>query len=259
MLLQADSIVVEYGRHRVLRGLTFEVQEGEIVAILGPNGAGKTTTASALSGQARIASGTVSFNQRLTTNRPDHEMVKAGLAHVPEGRHVFARLSVEENLLVGAYTTPKKVIKSEFSRVIGYFPALEPKLRQKAGQLSGGQQQMLAVGRALMSRPRLLVLDEPSMGLAPIIIEQLGTALIELNRQEGVSVLLIDQRFALVERIASRAYVLKHGVADSSHRVAELSKSMLESLYLSGRTALAGGAEKPVIKNGEPPTVGDHR
>jgi branched-chain amino acid transport system ATP-binding protein len=245
MLLQADSLVVEYGRHRVLRGLSFDVQEGEMVAILGPNGAGKTTTASALSGQTRIASGTVTFNGKVMTNRPDHEMVRAGLAHVPEGRHVFARLSVEENLIVGAYTTPSKEIKAEFKRVLAYFPALEVKLRQKAGQLSGGQQQMLAVGRALMSRPRLLVLDEPSMGLAPIIIEQLGDALIELNRQEGVSVLLIDQRFGLVERIASRAYVLKHGVAESSHRVAELTKPMLESLYLSGRSSgppRAGGS-----------------
>jgi branched-chain amino acid transport system ATP-binding protein len=239
MLLNADQLVVDYGNHRVLRGLSFEVEAGEIVAILGPNGAGKTTTANAVSGHARIVSGTVELDGKPITNRPDHEIVRAGLAHVPEGRHVFARLSVKENLLVGAYTTPRSAVAGEFRRVLECFPALEVKLPQKAGQLSGGQQQMLAIARALMSRPRLLVLDEPTMGLAPIIVDQLGDALLELNRRDGVSVLLIDQRFGLVERIATRAYVLQHGTATPPVRVADLTRSTLEELYLSGRTARA--------------------
>jgi branched-chain amino acid transport system ATP-binding protein len=207
-LLELSEVEARYGQVRALRDVSLRVAEGEVVAVLGANGAGKTTTLRAISGTVR-RSGNVSFAGKKLARRPD-AAARAGIAHVPEGRGTFAELSVWENLRLGAYTR-RGGVKKEADRVFGYFPALERRKGQQAGTLSGGEQQMLALGRALMGRPKLLLLDEPSLGLAPIVVRRIFEALAKMKQDEGLSVLVVEQNASLALEHAVRAYVLEVG------------------------------------------------
>jgi branched-chain amino acid transport system ATP-binding protein len=234
-LLRAESLDVRYGSHRALRDVSIAVPAASIVAILGANGAGKSTTAKSLAGMVPMTGGRVEFEGNDVTGRAADELVKRGISLAPEGRHVFARLSVEENLLVGAYTSAKQRIRGRIDEVLTHFPVLREKLHERSGGLSGGQQQMLAIARALMSHPKLLILDEPTMGLAPIIVERLGETLNGIVREEGIGVLLIDQRLSLVEQTASQVYLLARGVS-RPFEGSDLASHTLEQLYLEAET-----------------------
>jgi branched-chain amino acid transport system ATP-binding protein len=207
-LLELQSVGARYGPVQVLHDVTLAVDEGEFVAVLGANGAGKTTTLRAVSGTVR-RSGDVLFEGRKLPHRPE-AAARAGIAHVPEGRGTFNELSVWENLRLGAYTRRGKV-KEEANRVFGFFPKLEERRNQQAGTLSGGEQQMLALGRAMMARPKLLLLDEPSLGLAPLVVKQIFNALARMKEKEGMSVLVVEQNANLALAHAGRAYVLEAG------------------------------------------------
>jgi len=208
-LLEVDEIVVRYGAIAALKGISFTVDEGEIVALLGANGAGKTTTQKTVSGMMRPSSGSISLEGRRIDGIPAHDLIRLGVCHVPEGRHVFPRMTVAENLEMGAFRF-KVVDRSDLDRVLELFPRLGERLKQHAGTLSGGEQQMLAIGRALMGKPRLLLLDEPSMGLAPMVVAQIFEIIREIN-QSGVTVLLVEQNAAQALALANRGYVLETG------------------------------------------------
>jgi len=208
-LLEVDQIVVRYGAIAALKGISFTVDEGEIVALLGANGAGKTTTQKTVSGMMRPSSGSISLEGRRIDGIPAHDLIRLGVCHVPEGRHVFPRMTVAENLEMGAFRF-KVVDRSDLDRVLELFPRLGERLKQHAGTLSGGEQQMLAIGRALMGKPRLLLLDEPSMGLAPMVVAQIFEIIREIN-QSGVTVLLVEQNAAQALALANRGYVLETG------------------------------------------------
>jgi branched-chain amino acid transport system ATP-binding protein len=209
-MLKVTSLTSAYGRVRALHDVTLEVHDGEIVALLGSNGAGKTTLLRAISGVQPIRSGQIHFDGTAIERERPHRRVARGLIQVPEGRQVFGTLSVEDNLRLGAYRRGAANGADPLARVYAMFPVLRSRRSSAAADLSGGQQQMLAVGRAMMGNPRLLLLDEPSMGLAPIIVEQIFEAVVELNRQ-GVTVLLVEQNAYAALQIASRAYVLDTG------------------------------------------------
>jgi branched-chain amino acid transport system ATP-binding protein len=210
-LLELEAVEARYGQLQALRGVSLSVGEGEVVALLGANGAGKTTTLRAISGTVRPA-GSIAFAGRKLVGRAPESIVKLGIAHVPEGRGIFAELSVEENLRLGAYVRrDRDGVRADRGRVLGYFPRLEERRDQPAGSLSGGEQQMLALGRALMQRPRLLLLDEPSLGLAPTVVTEIFRIVGELNEHEGLSVLVVEQNASLALRTAQRAYVLEVG------------------------------------------------
>jgi branched-chain amino acid transport system ATP-binding protein len=215
-LLQLSEVEARYGPVKALHGVSLQVGEGELVAVLGANGAGKTTTLRAVSGTVR-RSGEVIFDGRKLPRRPD-AAARAGIAHVPEGRGTFSELSVWENLRLGAYTRRGRV-KDDAQRVYKYFPRLEDRKGQQAGTLSGGEQQMLALGRALMARPKLLLLDEPSLGLAPLLVSEIFARLAKIKHDEGMAVLVVEQNANLALAHAARAYVLEVGqvvVAGSS-------------------------------------------
>ena len=208
-LLELEDVHARYGPVEAIRGVSLSVREGEVVAVLGGNGAGKTTTLRAVSGLVST-SGEVRFaGERITRAAPER-VARAGVAHVPEGRGIFGELSVYENLRLGAYLRRKGFAES-YERACGLFPFLEARRQQQAGTLSGGEQQMLAIARALMSRPRLLLLDEPSLGLAPIVVREIFTILGDLNEKEGLAVLVVEQNAKLALRSSSRAYVLEVG------------------------------------------------
>src|SRR5438552_8524441 len=211
MLLEIDNIVVGYGRIQALHGISLTVDQGEIVALIGANGAGKTTTMRAISGLRPIASGAIRFNgEDITRMRADLRVVR-GICQSPEGRGIFPGMSVLENLEMGAYTRRDSVgIASDLERVFSLFPRLQDRRKQASGTLSGGEQQMLAVGRALMSRPKLLLLDEPSMGLAPMLIQQIFSIITEIN-QQGTTILLVEQNAQQALSRAHRGYVLETG------------------------------------------------
>jgi branched-chain amino acid transport system ATP-binding protein len=210
-LLELGDVVASYGDIKALHGVSLTVGEGEVVAVLGPNGAGKTTMLRAVSGTVR-KTGEVVFDGRKVDRRAPEQIARLGVAHVPEGRGIYTQLSVRDNLRMGAYTRRDRGgVKRDFERVVGYFPWLERRVGQKAGTLSGGEQQMLAIARAVMSRPRLLLLDEPSLGLAPIVSREIFRIVRALNDDEGVSVLLVEQNARAALEIASRAYVLEAG------------------------------------------------
>jgi branched-chain amino acid transport system ATP-binding protein len=222
MLLELRDVQARYGPIRALHGVTLAVEEGEVVALLGANGAGKTTTLRAVSGTVR-RSGEVLFEGKPIGRRSPEAIVRSGIAHVPEGRGLFSELSVWENLRMGAYVRgERRTLKAEGSRIFGYFPWLERRRNQQAGTLSGGEQQMLALARALVGRPRLLMLDEPSLGLAPTIVRELFQIVRELNEKDGLTVLVVEQNANIALQTASRAYVLEVGKVAISGQSDEL-------------------------------------
>ncbi len=208
-MLEVIDLEVRYGAIRAIKGISFHVGEGEIVALLGANGAGKTTTQKTISGMLRPSAGRISFLGQRIDGVPAHELIRLGICHVPEGRHVFPRMTVAENLEMGAFRF-NKIDQADLDRVLELFPRLGERLRQVSGTLSGGEQQMLAIGRALMGKPRLLLLDEPSMGLAPMVVAQIFDIVREIN-ESGVTVLLVEQNAAQALALADRGYVLETG------------------------------------------------
>ena len=211
LLLEVDKLQASYGATRVLHGIDFAMEEGSITALLGANGAGKTTTLRALCAMVKTA-GVVKFAGERIDGRATEDIVRLGIAHVPDGRGTFANLTTEENLRLGAYTRRDRgAVEQDLERVYGYFPRLKERRSQQAGTLSGGEQQMLAVSRALMLRPRLLLLDEPSFGLAPRIVQELFEIFRTINKQDRVSMLLVEQNAALALKLADHAYLLETG------------------------------------------------
>src|ERR1700720_403445 len=211
LLLEANGLCAYYGATQALFGIDLAVEAGGITTLLGANGAGKTTTLRALSGMVR-ATGDIRFDGRSIAGRPVEQIVRLGIAHVPQGRGTFVRQTVEENLQIGAMTRrDHAAIAADLDRVFGYFPRLKERRRQQAGTLSGGEQQMLAVGRAMMLRPRLMLLDEPSFGLAPLIVQELFAILRALHRETGVAMLVVEQNAALALELAEHAYLLETG------------------------------------------------
>lgn len=235
-MLEIKNLVVNYGVIAALQGISLRVEAGEIVTLIGANGAGKTTTLRAVSGLLKARSGEVFFEGQPITNMPAHELVKFGIAHVPEGRMVFANLTVLENLRMGAYLVrDKAAIRRELDYVFEVFPRMKEREKQLAGTLSGGEQQMLAIGRALMSKPRFLMLDEPSLGIAPLLVQKIFEKIVEINRDHKITVLLVEQNANLALEVSSRGYVLETGriiLADSSAALRE--NPQVKSAYLGG-------------------------
>ncbi len=221
-MLKVEALDVAYGEIQALRGVALEVGRGEIVTILGNNGAGKTTTLKTISGLLHPTAGTITLEDEPLIGVPAHAIVARGVAHVPEGRRIFNRLTVRENLTMGAYLRSDAGIAADLERVFALFPRLAERLTQVAGTLSGGEQQMLAIGRALMATPRLLLLDEPSMGLAPVLVEQIFDTISDINRQ-GMTILLVEQNAAMALSIAHRGYVLETGSIALEGTAAQLS------------------------------------
>ncbi len=209
-MLNVSNINVYYGNIHAVKDVSFSVETGEIVTLIGANGAGKSTILKTISGLLRAKTGDITFEGRSIKSTPPHKIVSGGIAHVPEGRRVFLKMSVEENLEMGAFTAPRAGVEASLSHVYDCFPRLKERRKQEAGTLSGGEQQMLAMGRALMSRPKLMMLDEPSMGLAPILVEQIFDIIRELN-ESGVTILLVEQNALMALSVASRGYVLETG------------------------------------------------
>ena len=234
-MLKVDNLVVHYGAITALRGITFEVNQGEIITLIGSNGAGKTTTLHAISNIIRKTSGAVSFSGADITAMPPDQIVKAGLVQVPEGRRIFANLTVRENLDMGAYTRKDHAgIQADLEKVYALFPRLKERIKQVAGTLSGGEQQMLAIGRALMSSPKLILLDEPSMGLAPILVDEIFHIIKTINAA-GTTVLLVEQNAFKALGIATRAYILETGSIVKSGSGADLLKDdSVREAYLGG-------------------------
>lgn len=233
-MLEVRDLEVFYGMIRAIKGISFEVNEGEVIALIGANGAGKTTTLHTVSGLLAPKAGTVTFEGKDITKTPAHKIVSCGMAHVPEGRRVFASLSVYQNLKMGAYTrSDKEEIEESLRMVYTRFPRLEERKNQPAGTLSGGEQQMLAMGRALMSHPKLIVMDEPSMGLSPIYVNEIFDIIKEIN-EGGTTVLLVEQNAKKALSIAHKAYVLETGKIVLSGDAKELvNDDSVKKAYLS--------------------------
>ena len=234
-LLELTDIHTYYGAIHALRGVTMNVDEGEIVTLIGSNGAGKSTTLRTISGLLRARQGEIRLRGERIDNHPPHEIVEMGVCQSPEGRRVFARMSVHENLEMGAFSRhDKAAVASDFERVYGLFPRLRERESQKAGTLSGGEQQMVAIGRALMAAPKVLLLDEPSMGLAPILVEQIFDIIKTIN-QQGTTVLLVEQNALMALAIANRGYILQTGEIVLSDEAAALAKNpAVREAYLGG-------------------------
>ncbi len=235
-MLEVQNLSVRYGAITALHGISLSVPAAGIVTLIGGNGAGKTTTLRAISGMVRPASGRIVFDGRDITGLPPHEIVRLGLAHSPEGRLVFANLTVMENLRMGAYLQrDARWIASELEHVFSMFPRLKERLAQPAGTLSGGEQQMLAIGRALMSRPRFLMLDEPSLGIAPLLVKEIFARLVELNRERSLPILLVEQNAHLALEVSTHGYVLETGRVLLSDRSEVLRDSpQVRGAYLGG-------------------------
>ena len=233
-ILKVDNINVYYGAIHAIKGISFEVNEGENVTLIGANGAGKSTTLQTVSGLLRSRTGSIEFNGENISHVPAHKLVYKGLAQVPEGRRIFLQMSVEENLEMGAFTQKNAGIDADLESVYEQFPRLRERKKQIAGTLSGGEQQMLAMGRALMSHPKLLMLDEPSMGLAPILVEQIFDIIRQLHKN-GTTILLVEQNAQMALSVADRAYVLETGKITLSGTGKELAESdEVRKAYLGG-------------------------
>ncbi|MCL1632631.1 ABC transporter ATP-binding protein [Sporolactobacillus sp. CPB3-1] len=232
--LKISKIDSYYGQIQALNGIDLYIDKGEIVTLIGSNGAGKSTTLKSISGQVRPKQGTISFDGIDITKKPAHQTALLGIAQVPEGRRIFPRLTVRENLQIGAFSEKNKTVVSErMERVFSYFPRLKERLSQKGGTMSGGEQQMLAIGRALMMKPKLLMLDEPSMGLAPIIVEQIFDIIKEMNK-EGMTILLVEQNAYQALQIADRGYVIQTGQIVLDGKGEELMKNeQVREAYLA--------------------------
>lgn len=232
-MLKIDDLHVYYGNIHALKGVSLQVDQGEIVTLIGSNGAGKSTTLNTICGLVKAASGTIHYNGDNITNQPPYKIVGRGISLAPEGREVFPALTVQENLRLGAYTRKhKEEIDANFARVYDLFPRLRERVNQQAGTLSGGEQQMLAIGRALMSQPQLLLLDEPSMGLAPNLVVQIFELIVEINKQ-GTTILLIEQNANMALSVANRAYCLETGNITISGNACDLADDpRIKSAYL---------------------------
>lgn len=237
-LLQLQDVYTAYGNVEALRGVSVDVARGEIVTLIGANGAGKTTLLMTICGQPHPRRGRVLFEGQDIGRRSTNEIVAAGIAHSPEGRRIFPRMTVLENLLIGATVAQGGHLEEDLERVYGLFPVLKERVKQRGGTLSGGEQQMLAIGRALMSRPRLLLLDEPSLGLAPMLVKQIFRIIEDINRKEGVTVFLVEQNAHHALAIAHRGYVLVNGRVSLSGPAAELLENEeIRAAYLEGGVA----------------------
>lgn len=234
-MLKVENLKVRYGMIEAIKGISFEIHDGEIVALIGANGAGKTTTMHAISGLLKPAEGTITLDDVDLVKTPSHKIVSMGLAQVPEGRRVFAQQTVAENLALGAYfRKDKEQIQKDLEQVYGLFPRLKEREKQIAGTLSGGEQQMLAMGRALMSHPKIMLLDEPSMGLSPLLVKEIFRIIENINKQ-GTTVLLVEQNAKMALAIADRAYVLETGKITLEGTGAELAASeQVRKAYLGG-------------------------
>ena len=222
VLLSVNNLEVCYGMIRAIKGISFEINKGEIVALIGANGAGKTTTLHTVSGLLKPTNGTILFKGQDISKVPAHKIVYMGMAHVPEGRRVFQQLSVYENLKLGAYTrSNKKEIEETIQMVYKHFPRLEERKNQTAGTLSGGEQQMLAMGRALMSKPEIVLMDEPSMGLSPLLVKEIFAIIEELHKA-GTTILLVEQNAKMALSVADRAYVLETGSIAMSGKASDM-------------------------------------
>ncbi len=234
-LLSVQDVKANYGPVEALRGVSLDVYPGEIVALIGANGAGKSTLLMTICGDPRASAGRVMYDGKDITHTPLHEMVRLGIAQSPEGRRIFPRMSVIENLQMGAFAGDPANFESDLDRVLRLFPRLAERRDQRAGTMSGGEQQMLAIGRALMSRPRLLLLDEPSLGLAPLLVAQIFATIKQINRGEGVTVLLVEQNAYHALRLANRGYVLVNGSIRMSGAGNELlANPDVQKAYLAG-------------------------
>lgn len=235
-MLEVRNLSVSYGAIAALHGISMSVKQGDIVTLIGGNGAGKTTTLRAISGLQTAAVGEVIYEGRDITRLPAHEIVKLGLAHVPEGRMVFANLTVLENLQMGAYLRSDKAgIAADMAYVFNVFPRLKERERQVAGTLSGGEQQMLAIGRALMSKPKFLMLDEPSLGIAPLLVKTIFQKIVEINKQQGITILLVEQNANLALEVSRYGYVLETGRIILQDESAKLrTNPQVKSAYLGG-------------------------
>jgi branched-chain amino acid transport system ATP-binding protein len=241
MLLELDDVHVSYGKIEAIRGISFEVDEGEIVTLIGANGAGKSTTLKTISGLRTVAQGQIRFNGQVITRMPGHKRVLAGISQAPEGRGIFPGMTVVENLHMGAYARSGDFSK-DLAKVYDLFPRLAERKRQAGGTLSGGEQQMLAIGRALISEPKVLLLDEPSMGLAPMLVNQIFSIIEEINRR-GTTILLVEQNAQQALKIAHRAYVLETGHIVKSAPAAELlNDPEVKAAYLGGELGAGGAA-----------------
>ncbi|MGB7946502.1 MAG: ABC transporter ATP-binding protein [Candidatus Binatia bacterium] len=233
-MLEVRDIHVSYGAIHALKGISFSIEKGELVTLLGANGAGKTTTLKTLSGLLRPQCGRIELEGTCLNGAGPHLIARQGVAHVPEGRKIFPRFTVLENLNIGGYTRAKAALGADIERVFELFPRLRERQKQIAGTLSGGEQQMLAIGRALMLRPKLLLLDEPSMGLAPKIVEQILDTISSIN-QSGVTVLLVEQNAAMALAISHRGYVLETGQVILEGKAADLAgNDLVRQAYLGG-------------------------
>jgi branched-chain amino acid transport system ATP-binding protein len=233
-LLELRDLHTYYGHIHALRGISLRVEQGEIVTLIGANGAGKSTTLRSISGLVPARSGSVLLDGQDITHLPPHQIVAAGVGHVPEGRGIFPRLTVQENLEMGAFVIRNRVeVQERTESVFNLFPRLKERINQKGGTLSGGEQQMLATARGLMLRPKILLMDEPSMGLAPVLVETIFDVIRDLNRREGVTILLVEQNAHMALQIAARGYVLQTGVIvleDSAERLRD--NEMVRHAYL---------------------------
>ena len=226
MILEIDNLKVNYGAVAALKGISIKVEKGQIVALIGANGAGKSTTLRAISGLARVMSGKINYEGHDIANWPAHKIVAAGIAQSPEGRMIFANLSTRENLEIGAYPRKDKInIKKDFDYVLSIFPKLQERIKQSAGKLSGGEQQMLAIGRAILARPKILLLDEPSLGIAPILVKTIFQNIVEINKELRTTMLLVEQNAHMALSIANYAYVLETGEIRLEGAASELAKT----------------------------------
>ena len=235
-VLSVADLVVNYGQVEALHGISLEVRRGEVVALIGSNGAGKSTTLRAISGMIRPAAGRIVFEGRDIAGLPSHEVVRLGLVHVPEGRQIFANQSVRDNLVLGAFQHQRAKAETAalLDRELSRFPVLRERQNQRAGTLSGGEQQMLAISRGLMARPKVLLLDEPSMGLAPLLVKQVAETVQQLNA-EGVTILLVEQMATMALSVAHRAYVIQNGTVRVEGRSGELARNPeVVRAYLGG-------------------------